>query len=502
MRGRRATCTLLVFVGSLLLSTVGSATALERTGAQGTASHDASDHIDWRPCTADEMGHPTEDFLRQMQCAYVTVPVDYAHPHGRTLRLFVSRRPSTASDPLGPLFVNQGGPGAEAAIFAMAMGASPAFARFDVIGMDPRGVGRSTNLHCTSSIGAVPAVQVGTDEPSPFERAVQKFAESCAGDPNLPHLGSNNAARDMNRIRELLGAPQISYFGKSYGSDLGTAFVSQFPDRVRAAVFDGATDLTLDPVDFIAQQQRASARAFDAYLAHCLAAQCAWAKGEDPATAWAALLRRLDQDPRHDAQSGTRITGDTLRDFAGKVIELSPTDVDGALDALVLHGDASALVEPPLTHEAERLATAFFAITCQDLPIDHFRPALARLRDAVPDPRPDAVMTLATCAAWPKPGDPIRVKQLPPSAKVMVVSTRGDVPTPYESGVGLARALSVPLLTFDGGTHTAYLVSPCVAQHANALLVDLTQLPPDGATCPDDRTNADVPLDEPDLDPR
>jgi pimeloyl-ACP methyl ester carboxylesterase len=500
--GRAAFTAGLVLVLAVLTASAGRRSSPVSPDRRSATAGAVSTTIAWRACTDDEMADVGEPFRSQMQCAFLNVPVDYEHPQGRTLRLFVSRRPSTAPDPLGPLFVNQGGPGKEAARYAVSIAAFPAFDRFDIVGMDPRGTGRSTHLHCRESLAKLPAVSAGTDgEYRTFVHAADAFSRSCAEDPNLPFFGSNNVARDMDRIRELLGAEQISYFGKSYGSDLGTAYAVQFPNRVRAAVLDGATDLTLDPVDFVIQQARAGRRAFDAYLAHCLAGECAWTRGEDPATAWAQLVRHRNSDPLKDPESGSRITGDTLLDFAHDSGGAPYGDIDAALDALVLHKDASAFVPSQLDAEAERDAVAFFAITCLDLPVHRFHPALARLRDAVGDPPSGSIQVLALCAAWPKPGDPVVVRRLPAGSRVMVVSTRGDVPTPYESGVGLARALDVPLLTWEANAHTAYLFSPCVAQYANRLLVDLQTISPDGASCPNDNVASDSApeSDEPDL---
>jgi pimeloyl-ACP methyl ester carboxylesterase len=469
--------------------------APERRGAR-------TEEINWRKCTAEEI--PTdESFRAQMECATVDVPVDYERPHGKTLSLFVSRRPATAPDALGPLFVNQGGPGVEAAIYAASLSAIPAFDRFDIIGMDPRGIGRSTPLECRVDVRKLPAAEVA-DPGQPktdFEQKLDRFVKGCGTDSKLRFLGSNNVARDMDRIRELLRAPQVSYYGKSYGSDLGTAYLGLFPQHVRAAVLDGASDLTLDAVDFVTQQARASQRAFDRYLEHCRADECAWTRGDDPATAWDQLLQKLAAEPVRDEESGESVSDAQLRDFQHESWQADHATIDAAIDALVLEDDPSAFVSPPLDDEKARLTEAFLAVTCQDIPVNDTRGALDRLRDAVGEPNPDLVALLATCGAWPKPADPIQVTRLPDGAPVMVVSTRGDVPTPYESGVGLARALGVPVLTWEASSHTAYLFSQCVQQYANRLLVDLEPIPPEGVSCPDDGPSAMQPPEsgEPDL---
>lgn len=465
--------------------TIFSALPAAPASAAGRDRSGPSQSIDWRPCTKREIGLP-RDQLDGIECATVRVPVDYSKPNGRTLSLFVSRRRAVADDPLGPLFVNQGGPGMEAAHYAALLGSYPGFDRFDIIGMDPRGVGRSTRVDCRVDFDTMPPIEAPTpDAPTTrFERAVQRFVDGCTRDPNLPFYGSNNVARDMDRIRELLGADQISYFGKSYGSDLGAAYLSLFPERVRAAVLDGATDLTLDAVDFVAQQIVAGRRAFDRYLEHCRVDTCAWTRGQDPSVAWDQLLERLTDEPLR-TESGEAVTAGSLRDLQQSAGLLEEDEIDAALDALVLEDDPSALLADEPDEDEEVAPEAFFAVTCLDIPVDDFRAALQRLRAAVGEPPSDLIAELAVCGAWPKPADPIEVRSVPDGGRVVVVSTRGDVPTPYESGEGLARALGVPLLTWEANLHTAYLFSPCVQQHANALLVDLVPVP-DGTTCPDD----------------
>jgi hypothetical protein len=270
-----------------------------------------------------------------------------------------------------------------------------------------------------------------------------------------------------------------------------------FPDRVRAAVLDGATDLTIDPVEFYAQQTRAAQRAFDRYLDHCRVDTCAWTKGEDPERAWKDLVRRTDDAPVKDGDSDRHLTSDDLRSFQGQVLGEDVSDVDDALDALVLHRDPGKLFSERLDDTTARALEANAAITCLDMPIGDFGEAFRRYRELVDEPLPGQVSTLVACSQWPKPADPIMVRRPADGAAVMVVSTRGDVPTPYESGVGLAAALGAPLLTWEANLHTAYLFSPCVQRAVNRVLVDVQPVAPDGATCPDDLTSGAATFDEP-----
>ncbi len=88
------------------------------------------------------------------QCAKLTVPMDYAKPDGTTIQISVLRVPAAKqSRRIGSLVVNPGGPGgsgvdyARAADFIVGPGVRQ---RFDVVGFDPRGVGRSAPIDCLS----------------------------------------------------------------------------------------------------------------------------------------------------------------------------------------------------------------------------------------------------------------------------------------------------------------------------------------------------------------
>ncbi len=492
----RAGAVLAALTLSLLVTLAGAP-----AGASGGSGGSGGDAIDWRRCTKGEMSDLPEETRARMQCALVELPVDYSDPDGEQLEIFVSRRPAVAPDSLGPLFVNQGGPSAEAARYAASLDANPflsaGFDRFDLIGMDPRGTGGSTKLDCTEDFGDLPPfAPPGSGKAAKrFERGVERFVAGCADDAKATFFGSNNVARDMDAIRERLGADQITYFGKSYGSDLGTAYVSLYPERVRAALLDGATDLSLDPVDFVIQQAAAGQRGLARYLDHCRATPCAWTEGDDPQVAWDRLVAAADEP-------GTQgVTGEHLRSFGNSVgLFPDPSLATAVLDAFVVDGDEEALLDADESPGDDQIPT-FLAVTCTDLPIDDYPAALERLRAAVPSASDDSATLLAACAAWPRPVDPIEPRAAAGRGPIAVVSTVGDVNTPYESGVGLAGVLDAPVITWDANNHTAYLFSPCVQAIANAMLVDLVPVPPEGVVCPDDNpATAALPDDlEPDL---
>ena len=104
-RGRLVALAVAVMLVALAASV---AVEPERSGASPSTG------INWQPCPVEEFG---DEVAASMQCANITVPVDYHRPHGRTMSIRVSRRPATQSPSLGPLFVNPGGPGVSAIAF-------------------------------------------------------------------------------------------------------------------------------------------------------------------------------------------------------------------------------------------------------------------------------------------------------------------------------------------------------------------------------------------------
>ncbi|MFC7646799.1 alpha/beta fold hydrolase [Streptosporangium lutulentum] len=121
-----------------------------------------------------------------------------------------------------------------------------------MVGFDPRGVGDSTPVRCLSSgdldtyVG-LDSTPDSPDEVTVLEESSRRFASGCqarSGDL-LAHVGTADAARDMDLLRAAVGDSRLTYLGKSYGTQLGAVYADLFPDHVRALVLDGAVDPSL-----------------------------------------------------------------------------------------------------------------------------------------------------------------------------------------------------------------------------------------------------------------
>ncbi len=185
------------------------------------------------------------------QCGTVAVPVDWnnaAKPEGAQAQLAVIRIPASG-EKIGVLVVNPGGPGASAVDTVATMGGSLAgsdiMRRFDLVGIDPRGVGHSTpELRCRTddefdAFRREPMADYSPDGVAHIEALYTQFAGECAqkmGTEFLANVGTASSAQDMDVVRAALGENQINYLGFSYGTELGAAYAERYPDRVRAMV--------------------------------------------------------------------------------------------------------------------------------------------------------------------------------------------------------------------------------------------------------------------------
>jgi len=251
MRRLNATALVLGLVASVAVGgTTATASPLGSapTGATRSATADGyrPPPIEWGRCASAGLR------AEGARCGLLTVPLDYAHPHGTTIKIAVSeiRHTTADADAQGVMLVNPGGPGgsgidlADLGSYVPNGGGDP----YDWIGFDPRGVGASQpSLSCDGDY-------FGYDRPDyvPFTRAIERtwlakaagYASACAkaGGALLDHLTTVDTVNDMESIRKAFGASQISYYGFSYGTYLGQVYATMFPDRVRRMVLDGVVD--------------------------------------------------------------------------------------------------------------------------------------------------------------------------------------------------------------------------------------------------------------------
>ena len=238
-------------------STTGTTGTIDITGTNGTttAGHPAkAPAISWSACDNPRLR------AAKAQCGLLSVPLDHARPAGTKIQIAVSRIKATAAPAKrqGPLLLNPGGPGGSGLTLPLYLAATlpkDVAASYDLVGFDPRGVGASKPaLSCDKNLNAGPrpdyvpaaataAAPLGSNETAWLARS-KAYADACAkaAPTLLPHLTTVETVKDMDVLRQALGAAKINYYGFSYGTYLGQVYATMFPDRVRRLVFDGNVD--------------------------------------------------------------------------------------------------------------------------------------------------------------------------------------------------------------------------------------------------------------------
>ncbi|HEX4981450.1 MAG TPA: alpha/beta hydrolase [Ilumatobacteraceae bacterium] len=473
-----------------------------------TATSDPSASSGSTPDQSDPGAIAWEEFDEGVDTATLDVPVDYADPDGPVFELFLARhRAAKPEERIGSLLVNPGGPGfggSEFAIFAELVPYDEELLdHFDIVGWDPRGTGQSEPfVDCIDDYDrffAEPDITPDTAQ----ERAeavdlAEEFADDCVANNAdiIEHIGTNNSARDMDAIRRALGEETISFFGFSYGSELGATWATLFPDTVRAAVFDGASDPNADTTESSIQQLRGFESTLSTFLAECSAdTDCAFHNDGDAEGAFDALMAELDEGPipglpdRPDVNRRVALTG-VIQAMYSEVywpaLEESLADAragDGSgLQALA---DSYFQRQPDGTYGNE--LEAFQAIGCADtserLTVAQDDALSARYTAAAPRLAPEGSAGSYSCTFFPDALDP-RIEITGAGAgPIVVVGTTGDPATPLDSTRAMAEALEDGrLVVVEADQHTGYNVNTCINEVVNDYLVDLNP-PADGTEC-------------------
>ncbi|GGW14854.1 hypothetical protein GCM10018980_62690 [Streptomyces capoamus] len=461
----------------------------------------------WHRCDASQPA--------AFQCATIKVPLDYARPGGKTIKLAISRlKTSVPGKRHGVLLFNPGGPGGEGLGMPADMkDALPKKVReqYDLIGFDPRGVGRSTPVTC----GLTDAEQnfAHPYKPETFDRDVKwarTVADKCrtrSGD-KLPYITTRNTARDMDVIRAVLGEKKLSYLGYSYGTYLGAVYAQMFPQRTDRFVLDSSVDPARIWRGMIQVWASGTEPAFTRWTKWTAQHHRTYKLGTTPAqvrkTFW-DLVARADRTPIDDG--GEKYTGDDIRSGLRPVF-FSPKYAAEAVaelkKAAAGHGSSRHGLLPSGIRQAPRWAAAagsraaqppadngnavFWTVVCGDTAAWPHDPEQYR-RDAIRDKAKyplygDFASNITPCAFWNAPAEP--ATKVGNKVRLMTVQNQWDSQTPLASGLGMHRALKGSRMVYvkGGEGHGVYSGDPraCADRAVNAYL-GTGRLPARDVTC-------------------
>jgi pimeloyl-ACP methyl ester carboxylesterase len=502
----------LLAVGLAGALAVPAAAAVRPDGAETGGGPAAQ--VEWGECPADVADEAAPYVLT---CAKVPVPLDYADPGGEQIELQISRLASDNPEARrGVLLLNPGGPGGSGltqSTLLMSRGLPDSVLdAYDLIGMDTRGVGHSTRVDCgftgAGYFSNVPPYAV--DDAAVIEQAkvVKAAAEQCAAnDENglLRHVSTANMARDLDSIRAALGEEKASYLGYSYGSALGAAYASMFPETADRVVLDsnvGDTHLNQERLRTFALGME---QTFPDFAKWAAKRHTAYGLGRTPAQVRATYFEtaeRLDRDPvlgvdgvlfRQVVFGGlysplsygrTAQTWQSLRDGdAAAARELLEADLlDGALSAGAAPEDEAS----PLSNAL----SVFAASTCNDSDwpedVRSYRRAVAEDREKFPL-FGAASANILPCAYWSDPVEPpVRISAEGPH-NVLILQNRRDPVTPLAGGQRLHEKFGdrSRLVTVDGSGHGVYALgdNACALNVGTTYLVE-GKMPRRDVVCP------------------
>lgn len=441
----------------------------------------------------------------EFQCATATAPLDWSDPSaGETELALIRQTARGGGDRIGSLLVNPGGPGASGYDFIadsidFAVG-EPLQERYDVVGFDPRGVGRSTPVVCFDAaqmdeyLYGIPEAERGSDAwIAEVGANAQEFGEACAQGTGelLGNVDTVSAARDLDLLRAVLGDDELHFLGYSYGTFLGATYADLYPDRVGRLVLDGAIDPSASIDEVNLAQSIGFEKALRAYLTDCLSgSECPFSGSVDDAEAEVArLLASVEQSPLRGSD-GRFLGADSLvtaiifplysAESWSYLSEMFDSVMLGSADTALLFADLYYGREADGTY-GDNSTEAFRAVNCldytYDADVDSMRASAAELAEAAPIIGPYFGFGDIGCAAWPVASDSerseIAAEGAPP---ILVIGTTGDPATPYEWAVALADQLdSGVLVSYEGEGHTAYRKSNvCVDSTVEAFLLEGT----------------------------
>lgn len=410
------------------------------------------------------------------ECGSIEVPLDYRRVADTgSVSIAVTRLP--AADPgnrIGSLVLNPGGPGGSGLDLAWNYGQdfpAPLRERFDIVGFDPRGVGRSTAVDCGD-----------------LERSFRIVLRTCLQESAglLPYVGTPNSARDLEQLRKALGDEQLTYLGFSYGTALGAVYSNLFPSSVRAAVLDGSVDTRAGEYNVDGTAVGSFGSPFygvqdfggtvGVFLDLCDATRRCPAGPDSRALLDGLFDTIADAGTEHFDDWDDVVTADQIDGILTSAMyntDLWPPLALGLADAA--DGDASTLAAlgslleagyPRAESSFDNLVEANVAIYCADF--------AGRAGEFAVD----------GCRGWPETSEPLPpIGAVDTSTPIVVIGTDGDPATPGFLAPRMAEALGDAVsVRWEGAGHTAFLHSDCVDRIVVDYLVDLT-VPKDRSRC-------------------
>jgi pimeloyl-ACP methyl ester carboxylesterase len=420
-------------------------------------------------------------------CADIEVPLNWDDPQSEPITIATVYRAADKKNNSGFILFNPGGPGSSGYDWvkesSQFLGTKQLRENFNILGFDPRGVGRSSAVKCLTDseydefLYGVTGYELGSDEDIAAARsAIREFSAKCLENTGelLGHVDTVSAAKDMDLIRAVIGEEKLNFLGYSYGSFLGTTYATLFPDRVGQFVLDGAIDPTVSDEEQTLVQLQAFEKSLRAFLEECEQYRDCPFTGfvEGDLRTIKQFLLELETNPL-PTSSGREltiwaaVTGLIMPLYSESFWPFLATAFDQALNDN--RGDMLLVLADQYNDRDEsgkygtNLIAANYAINCLDARSSNNIFSMQRQNKALIEAAPTLgrywQFGALRCENWPfsmKPQPDSYSAEGAPT--ILVIGTTGDPATPYSQAQSLAGNIlsNAFLLTYNGEGHTIY----------------------------------------------
>ena len=483
-----------------------SATSATAPAAQDTATVvPTHSTLHWHACPSQGSN---------VECTSVSVPLNYADPHGRHISLALDMVPATApvSQQQGILLFNPGGPGGDGLPWAeqVAQGLSPGVAaEYDIVGFDPRGVGSSVPaLSCDPTFFDTVRPNYVPKTPQAEQVLINRaktYAQGCEQRFGwlLPYMTTEDVARDLDSIRTAFGVSELNYFAFSYGTYIGQVYATLFPHHVRRMVLDSTVDPAGVWYNDNIQQDYAFQGRMQAFFAWVAKYDGTYHLGSTAAEVQAAWYKARNQLASHPINGPNRplIGPDEFDDtfLLGGYLDTLWPGLAQALSTYLNQGQTADMVNQYQQNgtQNENEFAVYNAVQCSDVNWPRswakWNADAEKVDKTAPFQAWDNTWFNAACAFWPVkgPSQPLQItgKDLP---GILMLQGTLDPATPYAGAQDAHKLLPSARMVVvqNGGNHGQSLAQPpdsCVQNYLNGYLATgaLPETPGlVNATCP------------------
>ncbi len=461
--------------------------------------------IKWNSCDKTIEDHKLKiKKTVKFECGKMDVPLNWDNPNGENITLSLLR--SKATDPqnrIGSLIVNPGGPGGSSLNLAKDLYNINALqSKFDIIGVDPRGVGESTPIKCPISSSFDITFPNNEAEFQSVLQSSQKLYESCLKETGefINHIDTVSVAHDIEAVRKALNEEKLNFWGFSYGTYIASKYAELYPNNSRALVLDSVTDYSQSLLEHLKTNAKEAHKVLNEFVNYNKNNPSSELHNKDIIKIILDTKTKLNQNPIKYTNPSTNVkedfTGDIFLISIYQLLYLNEKDWLNIAQAIhkLQNNDLKTLINLVEQNSSDINISQTITVNCLDYPSSSIQTwsEYSSIMEEFKKESPIFGKNIASwfflnkCLGWKNikniSAKPLNIKIKQP---VLIVSTANDIATPLKWAEFVK--LQIPgsfLLYYEGSGHGAYNsdVSGCIYHVVNNFFLE-KKLPSENSYC-------------------